>query len=116
MLREATCFEHIYIRCGYVDLRRGIDGLAEYIRNDMPMDPYAENTLYLFCGRRTDRIKGLTYEKDGFILLYKRIADGHFRWPRTPSEVRELTDEQFHMLTDGYSIDRSINIFKPKLL
>ena len=58
-------------------------------------------------------------DKIQILLLYqdnKRIADGHFRWPRTPSEVRELTDEQFHMLTDGYSIDRSINIFKPKLL
>ena len=116
MLNDASGFQKIYLATGYTDLRRGMEGLANIIRFRFHLDPYDRNTLFLFCGKRTDRIKGLTYEKDGFLLLYKRIADGHFRWPRTPSEVRELTDEQFHMLTDGYSIDRSINIFKPKLL
>ncbi len=116
MLRNASGFEHVYIRCGYVDLRQGIDELARYIRDDMSLDPFAENTLYLFCGRRTDRIKGLTYEKDGFLLLYKRISNGRFRWPRTPQEVRDLTEEQFRLLMDGYSIESSINISKPEML
>lgn len=93
MLKETDCFQHIYIRTGYTDLRLGIDGLAAVIREDLGRNPFEENTLYLFCGRRTDRIKGLVYEGDGFLLLYKRIAIGHFQWPRHEEEARELSKE-----------------------
>ena len=41
-----------------------------------------QNALFLFCGRRKDRIKGLYWEGDGFVLLYKRLESGSFQWPR----------------------------------
>ena len=53
------------------------------------LDPFT-NTLFLFCGRRRDRIKGLYWEKDGFILLYKRLEQGAYQWPRSESEVMLL--------------------------
>lgn len=65
MLKETDCFQHIYIRTGYTDLRLGIDGLAAVIREDLGRNPFEENTLYLFCGRRTDRIKGLSMRATG---------------------------------------------------
>lgn len=115
MLKEYA-FRHVYLRCGYTDIRKGIDGLAEFIRTDLSLDPFAEDTLYLFCGRKADRIKGLVYEKDGFLLLYKRVADGHFKWPRTPEDVKSLAPEQFRLLMDGFSIEKSIRLFTPKQL
>ena len=54
-------------------------------------DPFT-NTLFLFCGRRRDRIKGLYWEKDGFILLYKRLERGAYQWPRRENEVRWLME------------------------
>lgn len=63
----------MYIATGFTDLRRGIDGLARIIRFQFHLNPYDKNILFLFCGRRTDRIKGLLWEGDGFLLLvYKR--------------------------------------------
>ena len=103
MLKNATGFRHIYLRCGYTDLRRGIDGLAMTIKGELGLDPYAQDSIYLFCGRRADRIKALVYEGDGFTLLYKRLADGRFQWPRNESEVRDLTQEQFQALMDGFA-------------
>ena len=47
------------------------DGLARIIRFQFDLDPYDKNTLFLFCGKRTDRIRGLIWEGDGFLLLYK---------------------------------------------
>ena len=76
MLNDAAGFKHIFIACGYTDLRRGIEGLAAIIKNDFHMDPYEQGNIFLFCGRRTDRIKALVYEGDGFVLLYKRLASG----------------------------------------
>ena len=73
MLNDGTGFKKVYLAAGFTDLRRGIDGLARIIRFQFQLDPYDKNTLFLFCGRRTDRIKGLLWEGDGFlpaVLLY----------------------------------------------
>ena len=68
MLNDFTGADKVYIACGYTDLRKGIDGLARLVQQQFELDPFT-NTLFLFCGRRRDRIKGLYWEKDGFILL-----------------------------------------------
>ena len=68
MLNDFTGADKVYIACGYTDLRKGIDGLARLVQQQFELDPFT-NTLFLFCGRRRDRIKGLYWKKDGFILL-----------------------------------------------
>ena len=104
MLNDATCFKQVYIVCGYTDLRFGLDSLASNIEKKMGCKPYVPDTLYLFCGRKTDRIKGLVWEKDGFLLLYKRLEKGNFMWPRNESDVRALTSQQFRWLMEGLTI------------
>ena len=74
-VEDITGADQVYIACGYTDLRKGIDGLARLVQQQFELDPFT-NTLFLFCGRRRDRIKGLYWEKDGFILLYKRLEQG----------------------------------------
>ena len=104
MLNDGTGFKKVYLACGFTDLRRGIDGLARIIRFQFQLDPYDKNTLFLFCGKRTDRIKGLIWEGDGFLLLYKRIENGNFRWPRTQEEALEISTDQYQMLMQGLEI------------
>jgi len=104
MLNDGTGFKKVYIAAGFTDLRRGIDGLARMIRFQFQLDPYDKNILFLFCGKRTDRIKGLLWEGDGFLLLYKRIENGSFKWPRTADEAMEITPEQYRMLMQGMEI------------
>lgn len=58
MLADFTGADKVYLACGYTDLRRGIDGLANIVQQQFTLDPFT-NTLFLFCGRRRDRIKGL---------------------------------------------------------
>ncbi|MBO6268351.1 MAG: IS66 family insertion sequence element accessory protein TnpB [Clostridium sp.] len=95
----------VYIALGYTDLRRGIDGLAAVVQESFALDPFT-NTLFLFCGRRKDRIKGLLWEGNGFLLLYKRLETGSFQWPRTGEEARQLTPQQYRWLMEGLSIDQ----------
>lgn len=104
MLNDGSGFKKVYLATGATDMRRGIDGLARIIRFQFELDPYDRNTLFLFCGKKTDRIKGLLWEGDGFLLLYKRIENGSFKWPRTPSEAMEITPDQYRMLMQGMEI------------
>ena len=106
MLGDISQVEHIYLACGYTDLRRGIDGLAQIVQQQFSLDPFS-NSLFLFCGRRRDRIKALLWEDDGFVLLYKRMENGGgFQWPRTAAEMRCLSRQEYRWLTEGLSIDQ----------
>ena len=105
MLNDFTGTEHIYIACGYTDMRRSIDGLAAVVQQSFRLDPFSDS-LFLFCGKRRDRVKALYWEGDGFVLLYKRLERGSFQWPRSESEVRDLTPQQFRWLMEGLSIDQ----------
>ena len=104
MLNDGTGFKKVYLATGFTDLRKGIDGLARIIRFQFDLDPYDRNTLFLFCGKRTDRIRGLIWEGDGFLLLYKRIENGNFKWPRTADEELEINPEQYRMLMQGLEV------------
>ena len=109
MLTESVfAFSKIILAVGRSDLRKGIDGLAAMIRLKYGLDPLEKDTLFLFCGTRRDRIKGLLWAGDRFILVYIRLADGCFQWPRTAQEARSITVEEFKRLMDGFSIDPSV--------
>lgn len=112
MLADITRADSIYIVCGKTDMRKQIDGLCAIIEGKLHMGP-DDNALFLFCGRRCDRIKAILYEPDGIVLLYKRLSvDGRFRWPRNQDEVRQLTWQQFDWLMSGLEIEQP-KAFKP---
>ena len=101
-------FKKVILAVGKSDLRKGIDGLAAMVRLKYGLDPLEKDTLFLFCGIRRDRIKGLLWTGDRFLLLYIRLADGCFQWPRTTQEARNITTEDFKRLMDGFSSDSSV--------
>lgn len=105
MLGDLSGVAKIYLVTGRTDMRKSIDGLMAIIRDTYEMDPYS-NALYLFCGRRRDRLKALHFEKDGFVLLYKRLDNGRFQWPGNAEEVRNLTRQEYRWLLEGLSIDQ----------
>jgi transposase len=113
MLNDLNSFEHIYIACGHTDLRYGIDGLASVVKEKFELDPFSGKTIFLFCGRKSDRIKALVWEEDGFLLLYKRLESGKFRWPRKIEELRDLSYDEFRCLMDGFTIDPGVQKVRP---
>ena len=79
MLNDATCFKKIFIVTGYTNLHLWINCLTNIVRSSLGEDVIKTDTFYLFRGRRTDRIKGLVWENDGYLLLYKRLEAGKFQ-------------------------------------
>ena len=102
---DLTKVRNYYIACGYTDLRLGIDGLAAVVtqQHGSHLD---EESLFLFCGRRTDRIRALYWCGDGYILLYKRLSNGKFQWPRSEAELRLLDPQSSRWLMEGLRIEQ----------
>ena len=109
MLYEAHGSTKFVVVCGYTDLRLGITGLFQLIERQYRMDAFEAGTLFLFCGRRSDRIKCLLWEPSGYLLLYKRFEGGSLSWPRTPREAQCITKHQFRLLLQG------LNPIQPKI-
>jgi transposase len=105
MLNDLSSNQQVYLVTGYTDLRRSIDGLAMIIQGQLRLDSFS-SALFLFCGRRRDRIKGLLWERDGFLLLYKRLDNGQFQWPRNETEAKLLTPQQTRWLLEGLTIEQ----------
>lgn len=103
MIGDISKAENIYIACGYTDMRKSIDGLAAIVQQNFQLDP-CSNSLFLFCGRCNRKIKVLYWEKDGFVLLYKRLENGRYTWPRNSEEVMMITQQQLRWLLEGLSV------------
>src|SRR5664279_5387927 len=63
-----------------VDFRRGADGLAALVREQLRHDPFA-GTIFVFRSKRADRLKILAWDGSGLVLLWKRLEHNGFRWP-----------------------------------
>ena len=78
MLGDITVAKEIYIATGYTDMSKSIDGLASVVQQQFKLEPF-QPALFLFCGKRCDRLKVLLWEGDAFVLLYKRLENGRFK-------------------------------------
>lgn len=116
MLGDISVLDKVYIVCGRTDMRKQIDGLCAIIEEQLKMDTN-DNCIFLFCGRKKDRIKAIYREKDGIVLLYKRLTgSGNYKWPRNQDEVKSLTWKQFEWLMDGLEIEQPKAIKPDNLL
>jgi transposase len=110
MLRRDVSVSRVILVTGRTDMRKGIDSLVSTVRLNYGLDPIEKGTLFLFCGIRKNKLKGLFYEGDGFVIFSKRLTSGFFCWPNTPSEARKLTWEEYDRLLGGFTIDSSIKV------
>ena len=90
----------IFIRPGYTDLRKAVNGLSIMIEQQTAGEPFSGN-VYLFCNRERKLLKALWWDRNGFWLGQKRLEQDKFPWPETEEEVKELTVEELSMLLRG---------------
>lgn len=92
----------IWLAAEATDMRCGFDRLAEYVQSVIGEDPLSGH-LFLFRSRRGNRLKVLTWDRDGYVLWYKRLEVGVFKLPRMAPGSRsiELRPSELAMLLDG---------------
>jgi transposase len=95
----------IWLCTGPTDMRRGFDRLAEQARQVTRQHPQSGH-LFVFRSRRGDRLKALYWDRDGYILWYKRLEEGTFKLPKLAVEQTsvELKASELAMLLDGIDL------------
>ena len=97
----------IWLATEATDMRCGFDRLAERVRAVMGQDPLSGH-LFVFRSRRGDRLKLLLWDRDGFLLCYKRLETGVFKLPRgnTGAGSAELRASELAMVLDGIDVSK----------
>ncbi len=97
----------IFIGSNPVDMRKSIDGLMAIVQEELAKDAYSGH-LFVFLSGRRDRVKILTWDKGGFVLIYKRLERGQFKLPHIDSSTMavEIDATQLAMLLDGIEYGR----------
>jgi transposase len=83
-----------------VDFRKGVDGLAALVREELKADSFA-GVIYVFRAKRADRLKLVFWDGTGLVLVSKRLDEGKFKWPKVVDAVVRLTPAQFSTLIEG---------------
>ena len=90
----------VWLAAGATDMRKGFDGLAGLVQTQLLEDPFS-GQLFVFRGRRGDRVKILWWDGDGLCLFAKRLERGRFTWPQATHGTVALTAAQLSMLLEG---------------
>jgi transposase len=91
----------IYLYNGSTDMRKGINGLS-LLAESILSDQFCNGAMFVFRGRRADRIKVLWWDGQGFCLFYKCLDSGKFTWPSSQhTGSASITRGQLSMLMEG---------------
>jgi transposase len=92
----------IWLATSATDMRKSFDALAELVRQQLHNDPLSGH-LFVFHNRRSDRVKLLYWDEDGFVIVYKRLEQGTFRFPQASAgqSAVSIRAADLAMLLDG---------------
>jgi transposase len=93
----------IWLASHATDLRKSFDSLAELVRQQLQADPLS-GQLFVFRNKRADRVKLLYWDEDGFVIIYKRLEAGTFRFPQAEAAGVEIRAADLQMLLDGIDL------------
>jgi transposase len=96
----------IYFATGLVDMRNGIDGLRAVVEQVLMKSP-DEGHLFVFVGKRRDKLKILFWDRNGYVVYFKRLECGRFQLPATDDTRTRVKMEpaQLAMLLDGIDLN-----------
>jgi transposase len=95
----------IFMGLAPIDMRRSFDGLCAAVVEVLKQDPL-EGHLFLFRGKRGDRVKALIWDRNGLAIWYKRLEKGRYRWPSRDAVSLEITEQELALLLDGVDFTR----------
>jgi transposase len=90
----------VFVATRPVDFRKGIDGLALAVQEMFGLDPFS-GAVFVVRSKRADRIKLLTWDETGMVLVHKRLEGATFVWPQVRAGVMRMSPAQLAALFEG---------------
>ena len=103
VMRPSLTLSKVFIYRDPIDFRKAHRGLAALVEMELGHNPF-DGFLYAFTNRQRNKIKCLFWEDNGFVLYYKSLSEGKFKWPKKSDELITMTGEKLNWLLDGYDV------------
>ena len=95
--------KRIFVRLGFTDMRKQINGLAAIVQEIRPDGPF-DGSYFVFCGKTRRVLKVIYWDSTGFCLWQKRLENDTFPWPREGDAIDEMTFENIRLLIKGIDV------------
>jgi transposase len=95
----------VFMAVAPIDMRRSFDGLCAAVIETLQGNPL-DGHLFLFRGKRSDRIKALIWDRNGLAIWYKRLEKGKYKWPAREAASIEISEQELSLLLDGVDFTR----------
>jgi transposase len=92
----------VFLAAEPMDLRKSFDGLAAATRDTLKQDPLSGH-LFVFLNRRSDRVKILLWDRNGYWLMTKRLERGRFRTPVGDGQI-EIEAAELALMLEGIDL------------
>lgn len=93
----------IWVASGPVDMRKGCFSLAAMVQKECQLDPRGQS-MFVFFSRKADRVKMLHWDRNGFVLWYKCLAQGRYRPPKLKGKRYSLSQSDLTLLLEGIDL------------
>jgi len=93
----------VFVRLGFTDMRKQINGLAAIVQELKPDGPF-DGSYFVFCGKTKRVLKILYWDATGFCLWQKRLEKERFPWPREGRELDETTRQNIRLVLKGIDV------------
>src|SRR3989475_12986118 len=103
----------VWLAAGHTDMRKGFDGLALVVQEQLKRDPHGGH-LFVFRGRRGGLIKALWHDGQGMCLFAKRLERGRFIWPSPADGLVTITPAPLGYLAQGIDMRTAARPVRPK--
>ena len=96
----------IYLACGATDMRKSINELCGIVQGNFELDPF-EEACFVFCNRKRNRLKILTWAENGFWTHFNRLEKGYFKWSESgESQTLTLNYEELNLLIKSPGVEQ----------
>ncbi len=93
----------VFVAAQTVDMRKGCFSLAAVVQQEFELDPKS-NHLFVFFGKGGVKVKILHWDRNGFVMTYKCLAEGRFRLPRISGKKYKISLSDLNLLLEGIDL------------
>lgn len=95
----------VYLATKPIDMRKSFDGLSVYVQTYLKLNPLRDG-VFIFRNKSGDKVKLMYWQRNGLVVIYKRLEQGRFKWPKASADSLSLTRQELELLLDGIDLNK----------